>query len=259
MKFLPLVFLCSIHLCSSASAVTVAFGTDSNIVSTESHSTVDTDTSQNLSITSSQELPYNNNSSSTINSNVTPLALTQPDGVDTFRLAGFNIGSVSANVDTEVTTLRDKVLAGALAAHAISFTLEAGETKLVKFFLDYNIDIANGNQNSASVSWELIAPDTSAVFMGSRALTTPIFNPPTAGSNISEDSDSGRLELIITQQGTYTLTVKAEVDEQEFVNANRTVLAELKELDFEVTNIPEPSSTALLMLASGAFLFRRKR
>lgn len=254
---IPYLLSASLISLSTLQAATVL--SQSYMVNTTVEGVLDSDNSSTLDIESFQNLPYNGNSSSQIRAEASDLIASQPQGADSFAYNGSQIASVDSNVIIESTALRGKVTAAADASHSISFSLGAGETKRVNFYLDYLIDIANGNQNSASVSWLLAGPGANTLLQDSRTLTTPLIEPATLGTSTTDDSDSGLLTAIINQAGTYTLTVTANIPEQDFANANRAVDVQIQQLDFEVVNVPEPSSSILIALASSALLSRRRR
>ena len=161
-------------------------------------------------------------------------------------------GGADANVGALTNTeTKAKVSAGSSTTFTIAFDLVAGETKQANFYLDYTIDIATSNQNTAEVTWDLTW-DGDVNWLGISGLDSPKMD-------ITRTEASGLESVMLDQAGRYTLTVTSAIPFQEFNNENKTASATLDAIYFEVVAVPEPSSTALLALAlSGSLFFRRR-
>ena len=166
-------------------------------------------------------------------------------------------GGVDANIIGTINDAPDgalaRVNAGGTTTVTVTFDLQAGETKQANFELNYTLEIAQGNQNSALVEWSLVAPDMS---------TLGINGFDQQGAEVTDyqvSTYSGPQTALLDQAGTYTLTITSEVPLQDFLNAQKTASSTLDAVYFEVVAVPEPSSAALLTLALSSVLFFRRR
>jgi hypothetical protein len=225
-------------------------------------------------ISSVQIMEFNNNHSGPIRAAATHMTKSEPgDGTFSFsagdispstqRPAGWPtlnggsgpFGGADANITSQTSSSTNATIeAGSNTTFTVTFNLGIGEVKQANLWLNYTIDISNGNQNSATVEWELKAPDTSVLGI-SQADTR---------SNTSEDAvkdtiNTGALSTTLNQEGTYTLTIRADIPFQEFNNAQKTASATLDAVYFEVVTVPEPSSSLLLALGLGSCMIIRRR
>lgn len=229
-------------------------------------------------IATSQTMEFNNNHSGPIRAAATHMTQTDNHaGAGTFSFSAGDIspsterpanwptpnnltgpfGGADGNVipvDQSFGTV-SKVQAGSHATFTVTFDLGVGETKQANLWLNYTIEITNGNQNEATVEWTLTAPDMSTIGISSIDNRLVEDSDP----NIDETVNTGEMSTILDQAGTYTLSISADIPYQDFNNYQHSASATLDAVYFEVVNIPEPSSTTLLGLALGASLLRRRR
>ncbi|NWK55308.1 PEP-CTERM sorting domain-containing protein [Verrucomicrobiaceae bacterium N1E253] len=180
-------------------------------------------------------------------------APTRPPGWPATDSSNGPFGGADTNiVDSEIfenPETEDKIRAGSLTTFTVTFELGIGEVKQANLWLNYTIEIANGNQNTAAVEWSL----------SNEFQTLGISNRDARSVEGVETVDTGILSEVLDEPGTYTLTLSADIPYQDFNNANKTALATLDAVYFEVVNIPEPSTSYLLALTSACLLFRKRR
>ena len=161
-------------------------------------------------------------------------------------------GGADANVGIQNTTsTKAKVEASANSTSTIEFLLGIGEVVEANLTLNYTIEITNGNQNEASVSWTLIRPDTSVIGISD--------NDTRSGGNFAETVNTGEMSTVLNQAGLYTLLLSADIPVQEFNNNQHSASAILNGVYFEVIPIPEVNSSTLLLIALGTGLAKRRR
>lgn len=206
-------------------------------------------------IESEQTMEFNNNHSGPLRAAATHMAQTDNhagDGTFSFSAAS-PFGNANGNVLPQTSSsTKDAINASANATFTVTFELGIGETRQANLWLDYTIEITNGNQNEAAVKWELTAPDMSTIGLVSGSKTLK-------DVNISQSFNTGEISTILNQPGPYTLTLTAELPDQQFKNTQHSASATLDAVYFEVVAVPEPSSATLLALTIGTGLLRRRR
>lgn len=245
---------------------------DDYSVWTNVEGTVETFTSSTDPIFSQQTLQYNGNHEGLTRAGASAMQFTDlGDGQFSYEagnvssaplpLSGWPttdssngpFGGADTNiVDSQILenpNTKAKIRAGALTTFTVTFELGIGEVKQANLWLNYTIEIANGNQNTAAVEWNL-----------SKELQTLGISSRDARNLEGVDTvNTGTLSEVLDQPGTYTLTISADIPYQDFNNANKTALATLDAVYFEVVNIPEPSTSCLLALAAVTLLGRKRR
>ncbi len=170
------------------------------------------------------------------------LNLTNPNGdLSSFQFSNTNFAS--ASVDRTNGSGNVNTTGSATAEYTIEFNLGVNETGFITFNLDFSIDTSS-NQ-TAGVSWTLSGPDpnTSAI---SGSSTTAAIN-----------ASSGIQTATLNTAGNYTLTMIAEVPDQDF-GSNKSASVTLNDLNFTLISIPEPSSTFTLSISLIALIWYRR-
>ncbi|MGC4017220.1 MAG: PEP-CTERM sorting domain-containing protein [Luteolibacter sp.] len=135
------------------------------------------------------------------------------------------------------------------ATYTVAFTIGVGETAQVVFDLGY---IVNNSEN-ASITWGMTGPQSTSAIAGSITTGTG------ASQSITQQT------LTLNTAGTYTFTLQGNISNNGALpNGNNQALSSVtfNNIDLKVTSlltVPEPSSAALLGLATLGLLRRRSR
>ena len=148
------------------------------------------------------------------------------------------------------SSTKAKVNAGSNSRSTVTFEFGIGEVAQANLELNYTIEITNGNQNEATVSWSLIGPDLAVYGISdSDSRSAPFTNQTLSTGNLSE---------ILTDPGEYTLVLEADIPLQDFNNNQHSASATLNGVYFEVVPIPEPAPSSMILLTL-LNVWRRKR
>jgi len=219
----------------SASAATSV--TNSNSVSITVNSTTSTVNPNTTGIT---------NGSVTATAKADQLTLTNP-GLNLNNLEYSGSGATFASLTAAKTSSGGtSTTFSGNATYSVAFTLGAGETAQVVFDLGY----AMSTSENASITWGVTGPQSVSAIAGN--ITTP------GTASITQQTAT------ISTPGTYTFTLTGAISNNGTItNGNNSSLSNIAftNIDLKVTSlsiVPEPSSTALLGLASLGLLRRRR-
>jgi hypothetical protein len=273
MRLLSSIALTTTLICASAQAATVtALGVVvSTFISEETPS--EEEFTYNENSLTNPALPSNpfqsqrvadfggNATNGLVTGRANDLTYGEPEGTGTISYTGTDI--LSASVTEAIGTVGDvkqKIDIGAFAQYTIEFELGVGETKIANLDMTYRIALDNDQSNSAVVSWELLGPGMNRIndFSFTDTRSHNPLAPPPANTPVDEIVDVNST-VTLTEAGTYTFTIFTQIPDQDFNNGKKSAIAEVTDFYAEVVNIPEPSSSSLLLLGSASFLLRRKR